>query len=616
LVALAPNQIPEILAIFPDKRYLSRIALRHPLQLYFPRGPTNSSPSLAIVSLSQGPLRARRSVWGHQVVIGDNHAVNKNRYMSQPANQKEVQIQAAKRRTFAIISHPDAGKTTLTEKLLLYSGMIHTAGMVRARKGGKATSSDWMALEQERGISISASAMQFAYKDAIINVLDTPGHQDFSEDTYRTLTAADSAVMVLDASKGVEAQTRKLFAVCKMQHTPILTFINKMDLPSKDPLELLQEVEDVLGILASPINWPIGSGSSFKGVVHVATREVTLFTRSEFGGSAKAIFDTMNLDQAVATGRISDEQFQQLSDELELLATAGNQFSEDKFLRGEITPVFFGSALTNFGIEPFFDAFTSLAPPPHPYQADAPNGDTLEINPGSEPFSAYVFKIQANMNPRHRDSMAYMRVCSGRFERDMVVKHHRSGKELRLSRSYSMVAQDRNTVDEAYPGDIIGVINPGAFAIGDTVSLRGGFNYKPMPQFPPEIVAQIRPTDVMRHKAFDKGILQLAYEGAVQILRSYKNPKDPPLVAAVGRLQFEVLQYRLQDEYGVKTAIDFLPYRHSVYVLGDIATLTLPMGSFIAVDARDRHVILLSAEWEKKYVREKNPNHEFKDFVQ
>lgn len=536
--------------------------------------------------------------------------------MSHTHSSKEVLSQAAKRRTFAIISHPDAGKTTLTEKLLLYSGMIHTAGMVRARKGGKATSSDWMALEQERGISISASAMQFAYKGTVINVLDTPGHQDFSEDTYRTLTAADSAVMVLDASKGVETQTRKLFAVCKMQRTPILTFINKMDLPSKDPLELLQEVEDVLGILASPINWPIGSGSSFKGVVYLASREVILFTRSELGGAGKANLEKVSLEQAVSMGAIDSAELTQLNEELELLSTAGNQFSREKFLSGEVTPVFFGSALTNFGIEPFFDAFADLAPHPHSYEATNQDGETVGVDPSEEPFSAFVFKIQANMNPRHRDSMAYMRVCSGRFERDMVIKHHRTNKELRLSRSYSMVAQDRNTVDEAYPGDIIGVINPGAFAIGDTVSIRGGFNFKPMPQFPPEIVAQIRPTDVMRHKAFDKGVTQLAHEGAVQILRSYKNPKDPPLVAAVGRLQFEVLQHRLLEEYGVKTAIDFLPYRHSIYVLGDIATLMLPMGSFIALDALERHVVLLSAEWEKKYIREKNPNHEFREFVQ
>ena len=538
------------------------------------------------------------------------------RRMSENIEQKEVQTQSAKRRTFAIISHPDAGKTTLTEKLLLYSGMIHTAGQVRARKGGRATSSDWMSLEQERGISVSASAMQFAYKDAIINVLDTPGHQDFSEDTYRTLTAADSAVMVLDASKGVEAQTRKLFAVCRMQRTPILTFINKMDLPSKDPLELLQEVEEVLGILASPINWPIGSGSSFKGIVYPSTREVVLFTKSQIGGAGKATFVSMSLEQAVADGAIEHEQYKHLSEELDLLATAGNPFSRESFLRGEITPVFFGSALTNFGVEPFFDNFTRLAPAPHPYEAKDGRGEQLLIDPVARAFSAYVFKIQANMNPRHRDSMAYMRVCSGRFERDMVVKHHRTGKDLRLSRSYSLVAQDRNTVDQAFPGDIVGVINPGAFAIGDTVSLEGGFNYKPMPQFPPEIVGQIRPADSLRLKAFEKGIAQLAQEGAVQILRSYKHPNNPPFVAAVGKLQFEVLQHRMLEEYGVKTAIDFLPYRHSVYVLGEPKTLTLPMNSMLTLDARDRVVLLLSADWEKKYVREKNPDHTFPDFVQ
>jgi peptide chain release factor 3 len=536
--------------------------------------------------------------------------------MVDPGQQKEVEANAAKRRTFAIISHPDAGKTTLTEKLLLYSGMIGTAGMVRARKGGKATSSDWMSLEQERGISVSASAMQFPYKDAIINVLDTPGHQDFSEDTYRTLTAADSAVMVLDAGKGVEAQTRKLFAVCRMQKTPILTFINKMDLNSKEPLELLQEVEEVLGILAAPISWPIGSGSSFKGVVYPATREVMLFTKSAMGGADKALFRTMSLEEATKTGEIEAEQAAHLAEELELLEMAGNKFTREAFMRGEITPVFFGSALTNFGVEPFFDSFVDLAPSPHPYEATTQGGETREIDPVDEDFSAYVFKIQANMNPRHRDSMAYLRVCSGRFERDLVVKHHRSKKEIRLSRSYSLVAQDRNTVELAYPGDIIGVINPGVFAIGDTVSLAGGFDFKPMPQFPPEIVAQIRPTDVLKHKNFDKGIQQLAYEGAVQILRSFKNPKDPPLVAAVGKLQFEVLQFRLKEEYGVSTAIDYMPFRHSIYVEGDIATLTLPMGSMVALDARDRTVILLSADWEKKYVREKNTGHVFKDFVQ
>ena len=531
------------------------------------------------------------------------------------ATQREVALETEKRRTFAIISHPDAGKTTLTEKLLLYSGMIQTAGMVRARKGGKSTSSDWMGLEQERGISISASAMQFPYKDHIINVLDTPGHQDFSEDTYRTLTAADSAVMVLDASKGVEAQTRKLFAVCKMQRTPILTFINKLDLPSKDPLELLEEVEDVLGILASPIYWPIGSGSSFCGVIHVASKQVSLFKRTSKGGADKAEFDTCTLEQAVASGAIAKEQADSLLEELELLEAAGNPFNQEEFLKGRITPVFFGSALTNFGVEPFFDNFTDLAPKPHAYSAEIPSGEVIPIDPVTEPFSAYVFKIQANMNPKHRDSMAFLRVCSGKFGRDMTIRHHRTGKELRLSRSYSMVAKDRNTVDEAFPGDIIGVINPGAFAIGDTVSTTKGFNFLPMPQFPPEIVAQIRPTDVLRHKAFEKGIDQLASEGAVQILRSYKNPKDPPVVAAVGKLQFEVLQYRLKEEYKVTTMVDLLPYRHSVYVEGEVDTLTLPMGSFIALDARDKTVILLTADWEKKYVLEKNPEHNFMDFI-
>ncbi len=535
--------------------------------------------------------------------------------MTEPLQQREIASQIAKRRTFAIISHPDAGKTTLTEKLLLYSGQIGVAGMVRARKGGRATSSDWMKLEQERGISVSASAMQFPYKDAIINVLDTPGHQDFSEDTYRTLTAADSAVMVLDAGKGVEAQTRKLFAVCRMQRTPILTFINKMDLHGKEPLDLLQEVEDVLGILACPMNWPIGHGAEFRGVVYPESRQVMLFRRSEMRGAQKAEFVSMSLDEALHAGEITGEQHKQLAEELELLAAAGNPFSHEKFLQGEITPVFFGSALTNFGVEPFFDSFSSLAPPPHAYPADAPNGGTVEVDPVTSPFSAYVFKIQANMNPKHRDSMAYLRVCSGHFERDMVVRHHRSGKEIRLSRSYSLVAKDRSTVDEGYPGDIIGVINPGVFAIGDTVSVGGDFNYKPMPQFPPEIVAQIRPTDVLKHKQFDKGIDQLAHEGAVQILRSYRNPKDPPLVAAVGKLQFEVLQFRLKEEYGVTSAIDFLPYRHSVYVVGDVKALNLPMGSFVALDARDRTVLLLTAEWEKKYVREKNPDHQFPDFV-
>ncbi len=539
---------------------------------------------------------------------------NISQSVASAALQKEVAAQTETRRTFAIISHPDAGKTTLTEKLLLYSGMIRTAGMVRARKGGKATSSDWMALEQERGISISASAMQFHYKGAVINVLDTPGHQDFSEDTYRTLTAADCAVMVLDAGNGVETQTRKLFAVCRMRGIPIMTFINKMDLPSKEPLELLQEVEDVLGIQSAVRNFPIGSGPRFKGVFYPDTREVFLFNRSQIGGAGKAALTKCSLDEFLADESIDEELRNQVKDDLALLEAAGTPFDHDAFLAGKQTPVFFGSALTNFGVEPFFDEFVKMGPRPRSYAAKS-KGEEIVLKPDQIPFSGYVFKIQANMNPKHRDSMAYLRVCTGAFERDLVVKHHRSGKEIRLSRSYTMVAQDRETIERAYPGDIVGVINPGVFAIGDTVSVTGGFDYLPMPQFPPEVVAQLRPTDVLRHKAFEKGVMQLAHEGAVQILRSYKNPDNPPYVAAVGKLQFEVLQYRLSDEYGVSTEIDLLPYRFSLYVTGDVPTLKRPQSSLLCLDAMQRVVLLLSAEWEKQYVKDNNPPDSVKDFA-
>lgn len=533
--------------------------------------------------------------------------------MTTESNQR-AEVEA--RRTFAIISHPDAGKTTLTEKLLLYSGMIRTAGMVRARKGGKSTSSDWMALEQERGISISASAMQFPYKEAIVNVLDTPGHQDFSEDTYRTLTAADSAIMVLDAAKGVETQTRKLFSVCAMRQIPILTFINKMDLPGLEPLDLMHELEEALGISASPLNWPIGSGRNFVGVVEIRTGLVHLFAKATGGGSQRAIIKTVPLAELEAHG-VDPELVAKAKEDLELLAEAGNPFTMEAFLGAKVTPVFFGSALTNFGIEPFFDSFVELAPAPRAYVATTTTATPKEIavDPVDHSFSAFVFKIQANMNPKHRDSMAFLRICSGKFERDIVVKHHRSGKEVRLSRSYSMAGQDRTTTDVAYSGDIVGCINPGVFAIGDTVSVDGGFNFPPMPQFPPEIVGQLRPLDILRHKSFEKGIAQLSHEGTVQILRSYENPAAPPYVAAVGKLQFEVLQYRLEDEYNVKTELTTLPYRYSAYLEGDPTTMRRPSGSFLAIDARGRTIMLFTSEWEKSFTREKNPEHRLIDFA-
>lgn len=521
--------------------------------------------------------------------------------------QNEVAVETKKRRTFAIISHPDAGKTTLTEKLLLYSGLIRTAGMVRGRKGGKTAASDWMGMEQERGISITASAMQFPYKDAVINLLDTPGHQDFSEDTYRTLTAADSAIMVIDAAKGVEAQTRKLFAVCRLRRIPVLTLINKMDLPGRQPLDLMAEVEQALNIHASAINWPIGSGSDFVGIVHRGGSHVELFSRTAHGGATKVDVEKMLFSNLADSGRVSADVLAQVQHDLELLDIAGNAFSREQFLAGEVTPVFFASALTNFGIESFLDAFVELAPCPGARPADCEDGTELSIDPVEMPFSAYVFKLQANMNPKHRDSTAFLRVCSGRFERDMVVKHHRLGREVRLSRPHSLVAQERSTVEEAFPGDIIGIINPGVFAIGDTISMSGGFNFKPLPQFQPEIFARIRPMDVGKRKTFDKGMEQMAQEGTVQIMRSLNDLES--LVAAVGRLQFDVLQYRLRHEYRVETVLDPLPFTCSAWLEGDPSTFKAPSASMVVKDQRGRIVVLFGDNLMKSIARDRNPDH-------
>jgi len=528
--------------------------------------------------------------------------------MAEPTLTTEIKNAVAKRRTFAIISHPDAGKTTLTEKLLLYSGMIQTAGMVRGRKGGKVAVSDWMGMEQERGISITASAMQFPYKGAVINVLDTPGHQDFSEDTYRTLTAADCAIMVIDAAKGVETQTRKLFAVCALRGIPVMTFVNKMDLPGREPLDLLHEVEEVLGIHSSPINWPVGSGRDFKGVVDRRTKELLLFSKVSVGGAAKAAVERIPLSEAKA--HLSDELWDKLHHDLELLEVAGNPYDHAEFLKGKVTPVFFASALTNFGVEPFFDAFVEMAPPPSARPADGPKGE-VPVDPVGTPFSAYVFKLQANMNPKHRDSTAFMRICSGRFERDLVVKHHRLDKELRLSRPHSMLASDRNTVDLAYPGDIVGVINPGVFAIGDTISLAGGFDFKPLPSFQPEIFARVRPKDVGKRKSFDKGVQQMTDEGTVQRLTSWDGLDF--YVAAVGRLQFDVLQYRLKSEYGVETELEPLPFQSSAWLKGDPETFDPPVQVLKTRDKQGRPVVLFKSAWDKDYTTKKCPNHPLAD---
>lgn len=520
----------------------------------------------------------------------------------------------SKRRTFAIISHPDAGKTTLTEKLLLYSGMLRTAGAVRGRKGRKAAASDWMQMEQERGISITASAMQFIYKDIVINILDTPGHEDFSEDTYRTLTAADCAIMVIDAAKGVEKQTRKLFEVCRLRKIPVMTFINKMDMPGQEPLDLMNEVENILQIHSSALNWPIGQGKEFSGVFDRTTNECIFFTKTSVGGAQRADIERYALDSDAALAKMGQENHAKLKSDLELLELAGNPFNLNKFLEGEITPVFFASALTNFGVEPFFDAFIHLAPSPHARMADGPNGNEVAIDPVKTPFCGYVFKLQANMDKRHRDSMAFIRICAGRFDRDLTVKHHRLGREIRLSRPHGMVAGERTMLDVAFAGDIIGVINPGVFAIGDTISLTGGFNFKPLPQFPPEIFARVIPKDVGKRKAFDKGVLQLTDEGAVQLMRPYDELGDP-IFACVGQLQFEVMQYRLKDEYGVETVLSPLPYQCSAWLLGDLKTFKKPTEAMLVKDRRDRPIVLFNSTWEKNYAASQNSDHQLVDLL-
>jgi len=529
-----------------------------------------------------------------------------------PQDPDRIKEECLKRRTFAIISHPDAGKTTLTEKLLLYSGMIHTAGMVRGRKGRKAAASDWMAMEQERGISITASAMQFTYKETLINVLDTPGHEDFSEDTYRTLTAADCAIMVIDASKGVEKQTRKLFEVCRLRRIPVLTFINKMDMPCRDPLDLMNEVEEVLNIHSVAMNWPIGSGKEFIGVFDRTAKECLFFTKTAIGGAQKALISPLPIRSHEVEERLGDKH-QELLNELELLDDAGNVFSQEQFLAGEVTPVFFASALTNFGVEPFFNAFIHLAPAPHRRLANAFSGEEVTIDV-DQPFSGYVFKLQANMDRRHRDSMAFLRVCSGRFQRDLIVKHHRLGRDIRLSRPHGMVAGERTTLDDAYPGDIIGVINPGVFAIGDTISLIGRFNFKPLPQFQPEIFARVYPKDVGRRKSFDKGVLQLTDEGAIQLLRPY-DLRGECVFAAVGQLQFEVMQYRLKDEYGVETVLTPLPYQCSAWLLGNVQTFKKTTTALIVQDRLKRPIVLFGEPWEKQYAIKQNPDHQLVDIL-
>ncbi len=466
-----------------------------------------------------------------------------------------IKQEIEKRRTFAIISHPDAGKTTLTEKFLLYGGAINLAGSVKGKATARHAVSDWMEIEKQRGISVTSSVLQFNYDNYCINILDTPGHQDFSEDTYRTLMAADSAVMVIDGSKGVEAQTRKLFKVCAMRHIPIFTFINKMDRDAMDIFELLDDIEKELGIATCPVNWPIGSGKNFKGVYDREHQQVHVFSDTEKG--TKEGEDTV-LDMEQAETYVGEELFAQLNDEIELLDGASAEFDQEQVDKGLLSPVFFGSALTNFGVEIFLKHFLQMTSSPLPRTADIG-----VIDPMEEDFSAFVFKIQANMNKAHRDRIAFMRICSGKFDAGMEVYHVQANKKQKLSQPQQLMAQDRKIVEEAYAGDIIGVFDPGIFSIGDTICMPGKkFQYEGIPTFAPEHFARVRQIDTMKRKQFVKGIEQIAQEGAIQIFQEFNTGMEEIIVGVVGVLQFDVLKFRLENEYNVEIRLEPLPYEH------------------------------------------------------
>lgn len=523
--------------------------------------------------------------------------------MTQPISTNLLD-QIAARRTFAIISHPDAGKTTLTEKLLLYGNAIHLAGNVRARRNQRHATSDWMAIERERGISITSTVLQFPYAGRVINLLDTPGHEDFSEDTYRTLAAADSAVMVLDAAKGIEAQTRKLFEVCKKRGLPIFTFINKMDRPARDPLDLLDEIETVLGMQAVPMNWPIGDGPGFRGVCDRVTRLVHLFDRSLRNQTA-APETLLALDNVQLEEHLSLEEIAKLRADLDLLDGLGYELDSELMLAGAQTPVYFGSALTNFGVRVFLDAFVLQAPAPRPYASDSG-----PVTPERADFSGFIFKIQANMNPNHRDSVVFLRVTSGRFERDMSVYHPQSGKTLRLPRPYKFFANEREVLDEAYAGDIIGLPSNGQFAIGDTLCSGERFTFAPLPRFQPEHFALLRNTDVGKQKQFLKGLRQLETEGAMQVLYDVEARQRDPILAAVGQLQFDVVRARLEAEYNVTTILEPLPYRLARWVEGDAAEIErLPWGHGLLKtrDGDERTVALFKSQFDVNYCLEKYP---------
>ena len=518
-----------------------------------------------------------------------------------------------RRRTFAIISHPDAGKTTLTEKFLLYGGAINLAGTVKGRKATKHAVSDWMEIEKERGISVTSYVLQFQYEGYCINILDTPGHQDFSEDTYRTLMAADSAVMVIDGSKGVEAQTIKLFKVCVMRHIPIFTFINKMDREARDPFELMSEIEEVLGIHTCPVNWPIGCGKNFKGVYDRQTKTITTFTAA-MGGQKEVASRTFDVEGEDVDAVIGSDFHAQLKDDIELLDGASDPLDQELVNAGKLSPVFFGSALTNFGVETFLEHFLKMTSSPLPRRTT--DG---EVDPFDEKFSAFVFKIQANMNKAHRDRIAFMRICSGRFQAGMEVNHVQGGKKIRLTQPQQLMAESRKIIEEAYAGDIIGVFDPGIFSIGDTLcESNEKFRFEGIPTFAPEHFARVRQVDTMKRKQFIKGINQIAQEGAIQIFQEFNTGMEEIIVGVVGVLQFEVLIYRLKNEYNVEVKLDQLPFEYIRWIENpgevDVAKIQGTSDMKRICDLKGNPLLLFINSWSVGMVEERNPKLKLAEF--
>jgi len=520
----------------------------------------------------------------------------------------QLEREVARRRTFAIISHPDAGKTTLTEKLLLYGGAIHLAGSVKARRARRHATSDWMELEKERGISVTSSVLQFEYQGHEVNLLDTPGHQDFSEDTYRTLSAADSAVMLIDAAKGVEPQTKKLFQVCRLRAIPIFTFINKLDRYGRTPLDLMHELEEVLGIRAYPMNWPIGMGPEFRGVYDRPTRTVHVFSAGEGHGESEVTERVVDLGSPEVGQVLSAGELAQLREDIELLDIGGDAFSREKSDQGQITPMFFGSAMTNFGVRPFLDAFLELAPPP------APRRTTRGLQAPTDPrFSGFVFKIQANMDPAHRDRVAFVRVVSGHYTRGMDALHVRLGKTVRLANPTQFMAAERTAIEEAWPGDVIGLFDPGQYRIGDTLVEGEAFEFEGVPRFSPEHFAVVRARDPMRRKQMEKGLEQLSEEGTIQIFQQLQMGMRDPIVGVVGPLQLEVLQYRIEHEYGADIVLDRLPYGHARWVVGEFDPNTFDWGgNRQTVQDRDgQPLVLFRDDWALEHTIEKHPELKF-----